>query len=357
MSGEVLLSCVDVTKAYGTTTALDRVDLDVRPGETLSVIGPSGCGKSTLLRVIAGLTAIDAGTVTLAGREVSGPTDFVPAERRGVGIVFQDLALFPHLSVADNIGFGLRFGNGRVRARADGRDRVGQMLDLVGLADKAARFPHELSGGEQQRVAIGRALALDPKLVLLDEPFSHLDRGLAVTVRNEAMQMLHRAGATVVLVTHDQGEALAVAVRVAVMQAGRIVQVDSPAVVFHEPASEFAAAFLGEADFLVGRREGAVAHTVLGAVPVGAGRNGPVRVAASAPPRHCRRRGVRQHPPTARPGTVEHVEFRGGVSLHVLRLVSGESVRALLPYSAAFTAGDPVVVPVPRGVILTAFDA
>ncbi len=356
MSGEVLLSCVDVTKAYGTTTALDRVDLDVRPGETLSVIGPSGCGKSTLLRVIAGLTGIDAGTVTLAGREVSGSTVFVPAERRGVGIVFQDLALFPHLSVADNIGFGLRFGNGRVRARADGLDRVGQMLDLVGLADKAARFPHELSGGEQQRVAIGRALALDPKLVLLDEPFSHLDRGLAVTVRNEAMQMLHRAGATVVLVTHDQGEALAVAVRVAVMQAGRIVQVDSPAVVFHEPASEFAAAFLGEADFLVGRREGAVAHTVLGAVLVGAGRNGPVRVLLR--PHHVTAvAAASDRSADGAPATVEHVEFRGGASLHVLRLVSGESVRALLPYSAAFAAGDPVVVPAPRGVILTAFDA
>jgi ABC-type Fe3+/spermidine/putrescine transport system ATPase subunit len=177
-----------------------------------------------------------------------------------------------------------------------------------------------------------------------------------VAVRNEAMETLHRAGATVVLVTHDQGEALAVAVRVAVMQAGRIVQVDSPAVVFHEPASEFAAAFLGEADFLAGWREGAVAHTVLGAVPVGAGRNGPVRVLLR--PHHVTAVAAASDTSAdGAPGTVEHVEFRGGVSLHVLRLVSGESVRALLPYSAAFTAGDPVVVPVPRGVVLTAFDA
>ena len=323
-------------------------------GETLSVIGPSGCGKSTLLRVIAGLTAIDAGTVTLAGREVSGPTVFVPAERRGVGIVFQDLALFPHLSVADNIGFGLRFGNGRVRARADGRDRVGQMLDLMDLADKAARFPHELSGGEQQRVAIGRALALDPKLVLLDEPFSHLDRGLAVTVRNEAMQMLHRAGATVVLVTTTRGRRWPG--RPGRGHAGGPDRAARLTASSSTSRQQFAAAFLGEADFLVGRREGAVAHTVLGAVPVGAGRNGPVRVllrphhvTAVAAASDTSARGA--------PGTVEHVEFRGGVSLHVLRLVSGESVRALLPYSAAFTAGDPVVVPVPRGVILTAFDA
>jgi iron(III) transport system ATP-binding protein len=349
-----LMSARQVTKRYGRTTALDRVDLDVVPGETLSVVGPSGSGKSTLLRVVAGLVGIEAGTVTLAGQEVNGPNVFVPAEHRGVGIVFQDLALFPHLCVADNIAFGLRHGAAEGGSRGGRRQRVEEMLRLVGLSGKASRFPHELSGGEQQRVAIGRALALDPSLVLLDEPFSHLDTQLAVAVRNEAMEMLRSAGATVVLVTHDQDEAMAVADRVAVMQEGRLVQVDTPAVVFHEPVSEFAASFLGEADFLAGTRDGSQARTALGVLALQhAGPSGPVRVM------------LRPHlltavpPETGRPGaaaTVVHVEFRGGEVLHVLRLESGETLRALLPHTAALRPGDRAVVAAPEGVRLVAFD-
>jgi len=347
-AGAPVLSCAEVTKTFGAVTALDAVSLDLARGDTLAVVGPSGCGKSSLLRAVAGLTGIDGGSVTLDGRVVVGPGVFEPAERRGVGIVFQDLALFPHLSVADNIAFGLRHGS----ARRDARAKVEEMLALVGMVDKADRYPHELSGGEQQRVALGRALALDPALVLLDEPFSQLDRGLAVTVRNEAMATLRAAGATVVLVTHDQDEALAVADRVAVMQVGRLVQVDAPARVFHRPVTEFAASFLGEADLLAGQRRGAVADTALGTVTLAddgpACPDGPVKVLVR--PHHLA-------PAAEGPGAaavVSAVEFRGGAVLHTLRLDDGETVRASLPHGSALAVGARVVVPAP-GEALVAF--
>lgn len=366
---EAVLECRAVSKRFGATTAVDDVSLAVGAGETLAVVGPSGCGKSTLLRMMAGLTGIDSGSIALAGREVAGPFTFVPAERRGVGIVFQDLALFPHLSVADNVAFGLaqhrtrrgRWPSGRPspaqRWSPGAREtRVQQMLELVGLTSFSQRFPHQLSGGEQQRVAIARALALEPDVVLLDEPFSQLDRGLAARVRDEALQTLRAAGVSVVLVTHDQDEALAVGDRVAVLRAGRLVHLAEPEEVFHRPVDRFVATFLGEADFLPGVRQGALARGPLGRLPVTPGPDGDVEVM------------TRPHDLTVVPwgdqapgaeggsGVVRRVEFRGGDVLHHVDLDGGSTVRALTTHTRRVAVGRRVMVPTPNAHPLAAFD-
>lgn len=223
------------------TMVVCGVDLAVEPGELLALVGPSGCGKSTLLRAVAGLVRPSAGTVRLNGVAV----DALPPERRRVGLVFQDHALFPHLTVAANIAFGLAG-----RSRREKRDRVAELLDLVRLPDSGVRYPHELSGGEQQRIALARVLAPSPSVVLLDEPFASLDTALRDELQAEVVEVLGNAKATAILVTHDRDEALSLGHRVAVMQHGRIEQVGEPAVVFHQPASRFVASFLGPASFL-----------------------------------------------------------------------------------------------------------
>ncbi|MGB3184266.1 MAG: ABC transporter ATP-binding protein [Ornithinimicrobium sp.] len=381
---EVVLECAGVTKRFGAMTAVNDVSFALKRGEALAVVGPSGCGKSTLLRMMAGLTGIDAGRITVGGREVAGSSTFVPAEKRGVGIVFQDLALFPHLNVADNIAFGLgREPHRRPRRfRRGGKDdeairsRVEHMLELVGLTRFGDRFPHQLSGGEQQRVAIARALALNPDVVLLDEPFSQLDRGLASRVRDEAIQALRSAGASVVLVTHDQEEALAVGDRVAVLQAGRLVQLAEPEEVFHHPCNRFVSTFLGEADFVAGVRHGSTAQTVLGDLPVVEGPDGDVEVMIRphdlttralpapagpellpAPAGHDLVSADALPEPQAGGGigVVRRVEFRGGDVLHHVALDAGPTVRALTSHTNKIAVGQRVLIPTPVEHPLTAF--
>ena len=231
--------------------ALDGVDLDVDAGSLTALLGPSGCGKTTLLRVVAGLERPDAGTVELGGRTVDGPGGSVPPEDRGVGLVFQEHALFPHLDVAGNVGFGLRHLDRPARSA-----RVEEVLALVGLEGAGPRRPSQLSGGQRQRVALARALAPAPTLVLLDEPFSSLDAALRVTLRDEVRAILRAADQTALLVTHDQEEALSVADRVAVMFDGRLHQVADPQTLYRAPATPEVAAFIGDADVLAGRRAG-----------------------------------------------------------------------------------------------------
>ncbi len=242
MTPRSLLSLRGLTKRYGALPALEAVDLDVVAGSRCAIVGPSGSGKTTLLRIVAGFEEPDAGSVRLGDRMLANGPVIVAAHLRGIGYVPQDGALFPHLSVADNIGFGLP-------SRAPGRDmRIDELMDMVSL-DSAMRDrrPHELSGGQQQRVALARALAQRPGLMLLDEPFSALDTGLRAATRKAVAQVLGRAGVTTILVTHDQAEALSFADQVAVMRAGRLVQVGSPQDVYQRPADPAAALFMGDA--------------------------------------------------------------------------------------------------------------
>ena len=246
-------------RQYGQVHAVDGLDLEVRPGEMLTVLGPSGCGKTTVLRLIAGLETPDAGTIEIGGRRVAGSGASVPPERRRVGMVFQDFALFPHLSVRDNVGYGLR-------RDPDREVRVRELLDLIDLADAAGHMPYQLSGGMQQRVALARALAPRPDVVLLDEPFSNLDAALRTQLRGEVREILRAAGTASIFVTHDQDEALTLGDRMAVMVRGRVEQCAPPEVVYGEPATPFAATFVGIANLVPAECHASQAITRFGAV-------------------------------------------------------------------------------------------
>jgi iron(III) transport system ATP-binding protein len=244
--------------------ALRGVDLDIPAESLVAVLGPSGCGKTTMLRLVAGFDRPDRGTITIGGSTVAGPGSWVQPERRHVGIVPQEGALFPHLDVAGNIAFGLNGTSRRARSA-----RVGELLALVGLAGYGRRRPHELSGGQQQRVALARALAPHPAVVLLDEPFAALDTGLRSTLRDDVAAVLASSGTTSVLVTHDQTEALTIADTVAVMRDGAIVQVAPPDELYRRPVDMVTARFIGDAVVLPGERDPSGTVTcILGRLPV-----------------------------------------------------------------------------------------
>jgi iron(III) transport system ATP-binding protein len=256
-TGANALSVRALSKAFGRTQVLSNLKLDVAPGSLTAVLGSSGCGKTTLLRLIAGFERADEGTIEVGAQLVSAARTHVAPERRGVGFVAQEGALFPHLDVAANVAFGL--------PRAERKSpRVGELLELVGLAGLEKRRPHELSGGQQQRVALARALAPSPQLVLLDEPFDALDASLRVQVRAEVREALRRSGATALLVTHDQQEALSLADVVAVMRGGTIVQAAAPETLYSDPRDAELAGFLGEAVLLAARLGDGCAETALG---------------------------------------------------------------------------------------------
>ncbi|MFP5342523.1 MAG: ABC transporter ATP-binding protein [Candidatus Limnocylindria bacterium] len=246
-------------RRFGDVVAVDSVDLEVRRGEMLTVLGPSGCGKTTVLRLIAGLDTPDSGIIEIGGRRVAGGGVAIPPERRRVGMVFQDVALFPHLTVHDNIGYGLR-------GDPDREVRIRELLELIDLPDAGRRMPHQLSGGMQQRVAVARALAPRPDVVLLDEPYSSLDAALRTQLRGDVREILRNAGTAAVFVTHDQDEALTLGDRMAVMVRGRVEQVDAPEVVYGEPATPFVATFVGTTNLVHGDAGGGFAVTRLGPV-------------------------------------------------------------------------------------------
>ncbi len=258
-TAETVLELDGVCKTYGDERVIDDLSLSVTDGEILTLLGPSGCGKTTTLRLIAGLERPGSGEVLLDGAPVAGNGDFVAPEQRGVGVVFQEFALFPHMTAEENIAFGLKDA-----PESEREDRVDEMLDLVGLDAHRDSHPDELSGGQQQRVALARSLAPEPEMLLLDEPFSNLDVDLRVEMREEVRRILKDAGVTAISVTHDQEEALSISDRVAVMNDGRIEQIDRPEQVFQHPESRFVAGFLGHASFLSGFVTGDEVETGLG---------------------------------------------------------------------------------------------
>lgn len=309
------ISVRGLTKSFPGREVLRGLDLDVPTGGSVAVVGPSGCGKTTFLRVIAGFELPDAGSVVLGGRELTGPRG-VPAHRRRIGYVPQDGALFPHLSVGANVGFGLA-------RRERTPDRIGDLLERVALdPGMAARRPDQLSGGQQQRVAVARALAQSPRAVLLDEAFSALDAGLRAEIRTSVAEILRAGGVTALLVTHDHEEALSFADRVAVMRDGAFVQVDRPRDVYLRPADDATAEFFGEVVHLGGRARDGVAATALGPVRVQGG-DGPVSLTV-------RTEQLVLGPPDAGGvrGVVRQARFLGSAVRCVLELDGGGTVIA-----------------------------
>ncbi len=328
------LRVASVDKRFGDIVALQGADLVVRSGELVSILGPSGCGKSTLLQLIAGHLVPDAGRIEICGRVVAGSGSVVPARHRGVGMVFQDHALFPHLTVLDNVAFGVRAPAGR-GSRRTRRAAAAAVLEQIEIASLASRYPGDLSGGQQQRVAIARAIAQRPRLLLLDEPFCNLDASTREHVRGEIVSLLRTTGLTCVFVTHDQEEALGISDRVAVMQAGRVLQVDDPETLYRRPFCMDVATFLGRTNVLRGRARDGHVDTEVGRFPLPGGASGNVEVIVR--PELI---GVRAS--AAGDAVVLGREFRGHDVLYTLRMPSGDTVWAHRPSVHMVAVGDRV---------------
>lgn len=328
--------CIGLSKHFNGTSAVADASIELPRSSILALLGPSGVGKTTVLRMIAGFEAPDAGVIEVEGRVVVGSGVSTPPERRRVGMVFQDYALFPHMSVRDNIRFGLSSGTSR-------NDRVEEVLTMVGLSFEAGKMPHELSGGQQQRVALARALAPKPAVILMDEPFSNLDAALRDMVRTEVKQILHDAQASAIFVTHDQDEAFGLADSVAIMLDSTVVQSGTPEEVYVKPATLGVARFLGEIDVLAGVAKDGWVTCELGRLQIAEGPvlNGPVNVA-------IRPESLRLHPDSGPSVTAEVVnaQFRGIYKLVKVRLRSGITLTAVMGLHIPVVVGEHVEVAV-----------
>ncbi len=316
----MLLEVRNLSHAYGANQVVRGLSFTLARGTIACLLGPSGCGKTTVLRCIAGFEAAQEGEIHIGGRLVSGSGTAVPPEKRRVGMVFQDYALFPHLSVADNIGFGLH-----ALADAERATRLAELADLVGLREVLRKYPHELSGGQQQRVALARALAPRPELLLLDEPFSNLDVELRERLSLEVRDIIRASGATAILVTHDQHEAFAMADEVGVLNDGRIQQWDTAYNLYHRPANRFVADFVGQGVFLpaTARTDGTL-EIELGVLKGDAQGGRELEVL-------LRPDDVVHDDAAPTQAEVVHKAFRGAEILYTLRLKSGRKVLALVP--------------------------
>lgn len=328
------LELKSITKAYGGKSAVDGVDLAIDAREFVCILGPSGCGKTTLLRILAGLVEPDAGEIRLDGRDLTR----VPARYRGFGIVFQSYSLFPNLSASANIAYGLRV---RRWPAARIRDRVAELLAIIGLPESGAKLPEQLSGGEQQRVALARAIAVEPALLLLDEPLSALDAQVRVALRRQIRTLQQRLRIPTLMVTHDQDEAMEIADRVVCMNRGKIEQVGTPRELYHAPASQFVAGFVGSINFL----PAPVAARLLPGAPCSA--SGRVGV---------RPESVRLAAPTGAAnecvGVVTAMSFRGG-SLRIVVSVDDFELAAIAPPEAPWQIGMAVALSVLAGTALS----
>lgn len=328
---------------YGRHLALDNVSLTVDPHEVVCVVGPSGCGKSTLLRLISGLETLQSGLIRIGGAVVAAPGRSAPPERRPTGMMFQDYALFPHLTAADNIAFGLRG-----RPMAERERRVAELLDLVALRRYADAYPHTLSGGQQQRIALARAMARNPAVLLLDEPFSALDEQMRRSVREEVMEIISGSGIATLVVTHDAEEAMHIGRRILVLAEGRVVQDDTPLTLYRSPANSFVAQLFGELNHLPAEWVDGALVTPFGPAP------------CSLPPAEvevaCRVEDVAVGPPGDVPDgvrvKVRSASFLGASTRLCLSLPAsgrkeGAEIHARLPGHVALRAGEDVVASVP----------
>ncbi|MDQ3378214.1 MAG: ABC transporter ATP-binding protein [Actinomycetota bacterium] len=333
---DLMVKISNVSRNYGPVRAVRDLDLSLRRGGIMALLGPSGCGKTTTLRLLAGFETPESGEIEIGGRTVAGPGVNVPPEKRGVGMVFQDYALFPHLTVRGNVAYGLK--NGKRRSR-----RTEEILALAHLDNLGNRMPHELSGGQQQRVALARALAPGPDVVLLDEPFSNLDAALRARVRAETRDILTDAGATAIFVTHDQEEALSLADEVAVMLDGTVVQSAPPEDLYHRPATREVAEFVGEANFVPGTADESGRFLCeLGNVPACGACVG--HVEAMLRPEALRLRALAEGEKVGAGATVLAREFYGHDQLIKLRLDSGPVLCSRLGGGPGFRPGQRVSV-------------
>ncbi|MFG2912217.1 ABC transporter ATP-binding protein [Kitasatospora sp. NPDC048298] len=340
--GSATVEFRSLRRAFGTTTALDGLDLTVHPGELLALLGPSGCGKTTALRILAGFEQHDSGEVLVDGRDITA----IPAHKRDAGMVFQSYSLFPHLTALDNVAFGLRM---RGTGKAERRKRAQELLELVGLPHRADHYPHQMSGGQQQRIALARALALQPRVLLLDEPLSALDAKVRLQLREEIRRLQQELGITTLFVTHDQEEALSMADRVAVLRAGKLEQCATPSELYGRPATAFVAEFVGTMSRIpctrasdgvevLGRR-----HAVDGEIPA----DGELQVLV-------RPENVTLTPAEDGPALVVTASFLGAVTRLTVRLDDGTEVKADLPTeaAAALPAGARAALTLPERPVL-----
>jgi iron(III) transport system ATP-binding protein len=326
------LRCSNLSKRYYGGGGVSDFNLDVRQGEVVALLGPSGCGKTTTLRLVAGFEVPDSGSIEIAAQKVSGHGVFLPPEKRNVGMVFQDYALFPHLTVTQNVAFGLPSG-----PRRDARVR--HVLSMVGLLLLHSRNPHQLSGGEQQRVALARALAPEPAILLLDEPFSNLDAKLRQQVREEVKEILELSGVTAVFVTHDQEEAFYMGHRVAVLDHGRLEQVGAPEEIYQRPATTFVARFVGVADFLALTSQNGGPATDAGPIPAGS-----IEKFEDGLEVMVRPDDVLFEPSENGQGRIISHRFQGASTLYRILLDSGETVHSLCPVLRHYPTGARVKV-------------
>jgi iron(III) transport system ATP-binding protein len=332
----IALEVKNISKSYSRNElpAVYDVSFSLNKGEILALVGPSGCGKTTTLRLIAGFEQPDAGQVILEERLVADKNTFVPPEKRGVGMVFQDHALFPHLKVIENVSFGLLN-----KTKKEKRAASMSILTLLGMERLSERYPHELSGGERQRVALARALAPQPVVLLLDEPFSSLDADMRHQIREEVRVILKGIGASAVFVTHDQEEALYMGDRLAVINKGRLEQIAHPEEIFRAPANRFVADFMGQTDFITGTVTSGCIRTEIGTLiqslnlPEGT----EVDIAVRAD-------DITFEPHKNGSGLILGRQFKGALNIYRLRLPSGRIVHAFQPHTRIFRPGTPVIV-------------